>query len=558
MKYSVNSAIIQQIFILGVIVNLSPLDWHSLSLFPNLTNSKSSVSFFDFQTHAQKALETFIQSDLGSLLILKTEILPEYINEIEDYLTAKSIKFSTQIHFNYKSLFGYDYYDKVNNENIFVPGAITEAQNNVLIVSIRQLLTDSVLWDTLKQALLFGNYFAYSEKSSPYKPSMQTMAFKLLLLGDREDISTLYQYDNSLYEFAHYAEIVSYLSFAQYSHQQWADYVLSLANKFRQQNLKSADLATLMNEYVRESESKDLISISPSKIKKDLSAILNRKEENAVLNYFEQLEKQSAILNQYNLDDILANQIAIFTEGEEVGQINGLSVVEFEGVPYAFGEPLRISCNIQIGEGEISDIERKAELGGNLHSKGIMLAQSCLADLLEFPTQLPFSASIAFEQSYGEIDGDSSSLAIFCILISALAKLPLPQGIAVTGAIDQFGNILSVGGVNQKIEGFFALCEARGLTGKQGVLIPSVCISHLSLRDNVIQAVKNGQFSIWTADNVIDAIEFLLQQPFYLDEEKSLQECLFDKIHQQIEESQKEKTSGHFWQKFGRLVGLGG
>ncbi|EFX90755.1 hypothetical protein HMPREF0027_2186, partial [Actinobacillus ureae ATCC 25976] len=211
--------------------------------------------------------------------------------------------------------------------------------------------------------------------------------------------------------------------------------------------------------------------------------------------------------NKYTTQDILTQQLYIETEDEEIGQINGLSVIEFDGIPHSFGEPLRISCNVQHGDGEITDIERKVELGGNIHSKGIIIAQSCLANLLEFPTQLPFSASLAFEQSYGEVDGDSSSLAIFCVLISALSKLALPQSIAVTGSIDQFGNVLSVGGVNQKIEGFFNICQARGLTEKQGVIIPATCISHLSLKTEVIDAVKAGQFKIWAVGNVFEAIQ---------------------------------------------------
>ena len=245
------------------------------------------------------------------------------------------------------------------------------------------------------------------------------------------------------------------------------------------------------------------------------------------------------------------NQVYIETDDEEIGQINGLSVIEFEGVPYAFGEPLRISCNVQYGDGEITDIERKVELGGNIHSKGILIAQSCLANLLELPTQLPFSASLAFEQSYGEVDGDSSSLAIFCVLVSSLAKVALPQSIAVTGSIDQFGNVLSVGGVNYKIEGFFNLCAARGLTGKQGVVIPASCISHLSLKPEVIEAVKAGQFQIWAVESVFEAVEILLKNAFYAEDrrEKSDKPALFDLIHQGIEQSPNHDVEHKLWHK---------
>lgn len=270
------------------------------------------------------------------------------------------------------------------------------------------------------------------------------------------------------------------------------------------------------------------------------------------------MEQQSSILNEYTVEDILSNQLYIETEGEEIGQINGLSVIDFEGVPHSFGEPLRISCNVQYGDGEIHDIERKVELGGNIHSKGIILAQSCLANLLELPTQLPFSASIAFEQSYGEIDGDSSSLAIFSVLVSSLSKLALPQSIAVTGAIDQFGNVLSVGGVNQKIEGFFNICHARQLSGQQGVIIPAACLSHLSLRADVIEAVEQNQFKIWAVENVFDALEILFGREFYDDEKavKSNKSSLFTLIHQQLDECNNEETSGSFLRKLCKKLKL--
>lgn len=282
----------------------------------------------------------------------------------------------------------------------------------------------------------------------------------------------------------------------------------------------------------------------------------NQTEFTDVQGYFDYLEHQSSRLNDYVIQDILNNQLYIETEDETVGQINGLSVIEFDGIPYSFGEPLRISCNVQYGDGEIHDIERKVELGGNIHSKGIIIAQSCLANLLELPTQLPFSASLAFEQSYGEIDGDSSSLAIFCVLISALTKLPLPQSIAVTGSIDQFGNVLSVGGVNQKIEGFFNLCHARELTGKQGVIIPAVCISHLSLKQEVIEAVKANQFHIWAVADVFETIQILLSHAFYDDEvpEGDNKPSVFSLVHQYIEQHQNEETSGSIWQKFCKLL----
>ena len=385
-------------------------------------------------------------------------------------------------------------------------------------------------------------------------PAIQS-PFKLLLVGSREDISMLAAYDGDLYQFAQYTEVDSFLNVDEESLNQWGDYVQVYAQKFTQRKLSEPALQQLLQHYIRESESQTMISISPTKLKNQLLGFAkfypNLTAFDEVNTYLEALELQASTLNQYALQDILNNQVYIETDDEEIGQINGLSVIEFEGVPYAFGEPLRISCNVQYGDGEITDIERKVELGGNIHSKGILIAQSCLANLLELPTQLPFSASLAFEQSYGEVDGDSSSLAIFCVLVSSLAKVALPQSIAVTGSIDQFGNVLSVGGVNYKIEGFFNLCAARGLTGKQGVVIPASCISHLSLKPEVIEAVKAGQFQIWAVESVFEAVEILLKNAFYAEDrrEKSDKPALFDLIHQGIEQSPNHDVEHKLWHK---------
>lgn len=161
-----------------------------------------------------------------------------------------------------------------------------------------------------------------------------------------------------------------------------------------------------------------------------------------------------------------------------IGQINALSVMEFPGHPRAFGEPSRISCVVHVGDGEFTDVERKAELGGNIHAKGMMIMQAWLIAELELEQQLPFSASIVFEQSYSEVDGDSASLAELCALISALASQPINQQLAVTGSVDQFGRVQPVGGLNEKIEGFFQVCHQRTLSGTQGLLfLRPMCVT---------------------------------------------------------------------------------
>ena len=537
-------------------MNLSPLSWQSLSLHHTFQLTGEQVNFFDFQPKAQQALNLFKSQEMGSLLVMKSEVLPEFLDELSTQLSIENSQpVIVRTEFKASHLFGYTLFLEKENRIETIEGAIQQAKNGILVLRLNTLLHDLKQWDKLKQALLFGFYEQNAVNHVPEAlPAIQS-PFKLLLVGSREDISMLAAYDGDLYQFAQYTEVDSFLNVDEESLNQWGDYVQAYAQKFTQRNLSEPALQQLLQHYIRESESQTMISISPTKLKNQLLGFAkfypNSTAFTEVNGYFEAQEKQASNLNEYALQDILNNQVYIETEDEEIGQINGLSVIEFEGVPYAFGEPLRISCNVQYGDGEITDIERKVELGGNIHSKGILIAQSCLANLLELPTQLPFSASLAFEQSYGEVDGDSSSLAIFCVLVSSLAKVALPQSVAVTGSIDQFGNVLSVGGVNQKIEGFFEVCDARELTGKQGVIIPASCVSHLSLKPSVLAAVKAGKFQIWAVESVFEAVEILLKNAFYAEDrrEKSDKPALFDLIHQGIEQSSNHDVEHKLWHK---------
>ncbi len=225
-------------------------------------------------------------------------------------------------------------------------------------------------------------------------------------------------------------------------------------------------------------------------------------------------------------------KLKVILVGERIGQINALSVIEFPGHPRAFGEPSRISCVVHIGDGEFTDIERKAELGGNIHAKGMMIMQAFLMSELQLEQQIPFSASLTFEQSYSEVDGDSASMAELCALISALADVPVNQSIAITGSVDQFGRAQPVGGLNEKIEGFFAICQQRELTGKQGVIIPTANVRHLSLHSELVKAVEEGKFTIWAVDDVTDALPLLLNLVWDGEGQTTLMQTIQERIAQ--------------------------
>jgi Predicted ATP-dependent protease len=197
----------------------------------------------------------------------------------------------------------------------------------------------------------------------------------------------------------------------------------------------------------------------------------------------------------------------IDTVGTHVGQINGLSVTELGG--FSFGRPTRITCQVRPGSGKVVDIEREVELGGPLHSKGVLILSGYLAGRYALDTPMSLFASLVFEQSYGGVEGDSASSAELYALLSALADVPLRQDLAVTGSVNQHGEIQAIGGVNEKIEGFFDICEKRGLTGAQGVLIPQANVQHLMLRKDVTEACAARRFAVYPIATIDEGIALL-------------------------------------------------
>jgi predicted ATP-dependent protease len=222
-------------------------------------------------------------------------------------------------------------------------------------------------------------------------------------------------------------------------------------------------------------------------------------------------ENRNGRISQNILEDMLDGTILIDTEGEAVGKINGLTILEIGGS--SFGAPARITTTVYPGSRGIVDIEREAELGQAIHSKGVLILTGYLGHFYAQQFPLAISASIAIEQSYSYIDGDSASLAELCCLISALTRTPVKQSFAVTGSINQYGEVQAIGGVNEKIEGFFRLCQARGLTGEQAVIVPVVNKRNLMLHQDVIDAVEQGLFSVYAVSNVNETLELLTGQP---------------------------------------------
>ena len=575
------------------------LDWQALQPDLAITDFPSeTVDFWSLQPNAKQALSVFLRHPSRFLLMLKADDQAEYASLLEsftrlhhhreqsvfgvNYVVEQGDAFSfprvytemahslddnfatpgevvNALYCDQFQLFGSLRVHPSSHDIQLNPGLVHRANGGVLILSAAMLLSQFDLWLRLKQILqtqTFDWYSAHPFKHLPCDVPSYKLNLKVIVLGSRTELATLGELEESLYSFADYAEIESYISVAEVESQKmWAGYVKKIAQTLNVEMNFSA-LNKLYKLLVRESEDRFLINISPLKLKEILqdvvtltgNSILSADDFEAV---FQRKSIQYGFLKEQTYADILNEQVYVETQGEIVGQINGLSVIEYPGTPVSFGEPSRISCIVQFGEGEVIDVERKNELAGNIHSKGMMIAQACLSNILDLPSQLPFSASLVFEQSYGEIDGDSASLAIFCVLVSALSDLPLPQNIAITGSIDQFGLVHSVGGVNDKIEGFFTICQRRGLTGKQGVIIPMTTIQQLSLSDEVKSAVKNNEFFIYPVEDIYQACEYLFERDL-LDENKEYSEKTMpiSRLIQRRVENRLDSEKKGFWDFF--------
>ncbi|MBN6075472.1 Lon protease family protein [Aggregatibacter actinomycetemcomitans] len=578
------------------------LSWQALRPELSVTEIPSQPQdFFSLQPRAGEAICNFIRNSHRTLLVLKADDQAEYAALLEGFIAkqqpalavngvqyiveqgdsfsfprvytapAQSVEdnfaaqktVATALYFDQFQLFGSVKIHASSHDIQLHAGLVHQLNHGVLIVSAGALLAQFDLWQRLKQILttgMFDWYSAHPFKTLPCEIPSYPLQLKVIVLGNRTELAMLEELEEGLYHLADYGEIESYCSVeTAEQQQQWMNYVQTIAQQNHLPPLALSGFNKLYQLLVRDSENRHLINVSPLKLKTLLTetTLLSETDTLSTVDferYFLHKTAQYGFLREQTYDAILQEQIYVATEGEMVGQINGLSVIEYPGTPLSFGEPSRISCIVQFGDGEIVDVERKNELAGNIHSKGIMIAEACLANILELPSQLPFSASLVFEQSYGEIDGDSASLAGFCVLLSALSALPLPQSIAITGAIDQFGLVHSVGGVNDKIEGFFTICQRRGLTGKQGVMIPSAVLNQLSLSEAVVSAVKNQEFFIYPVETVDQACEILLQRDLVEQENKTYDFStmpLSRLINQRIEQYSEQQSHKHgFWDLF--------
>lgn len=428
-----------------------------------------------------------------------------------------------------------------NGQLSLQPGLVHQANGGILLLSLRTLMAQPLLWMRLKRIVSQQRFDWLSfDDARPLPVSVPSMplTLKVVLVGERDSLADFQEMEPEIAARAIYSEYEDNLQIADEDDMRlWCRWVLEVAREQQLPPLAADAWPLLIREGARYTGDQQTLPLSPLWIARQLreaaafcdTDALTAEQLTAMLT---QREWREGYLAERMQDEILLDQILIETEGEQIGQINALSVIEFPGHPRAFGEPSRISCVVHVGDGEFTDVERKAELGGNIHAKGMMIMQAFLMSELGLEQQIPFSASLTFEQSYSEVDGDSASMAELCALISALANVPINQSIAITGSVDQFGRAQPVGGLNEKIEGFFAICQQRELTGKHGVIIPSANVRHLSLSQEVQDAVEAGQFTLWAVDDVTDALPLLTQLVWDADGQTTLLQTIQERIAQ--------------------------
>ena len=401
-------------------------------------------------------------------------------------------------------------------------GALHQANGGFLLLDARKVLEQPYAWDSLKRAIASKRVKieAPSEETSfttiSLDPEPIPLDIKVVLTGDFEIYELLSERDPDFRDFFKVeADFGMIMDRNAENEVEYAKLIGSLSKKKQLRSLNRQAVARVIEYASRMADDAGKLTAHISSIGDLLreadywARVSNSKQigKNHIDQAIEAQIYRSDRIKKAMLEEIDKGTILMDVKGERVGQINGLVVYDFSR--YSFGKPARITTQVRIGKGDFMDIEREISMSGPIHTKGVLILKSLISNRFAKHSPLSLSASIVFEQSYGGVDGDSASSTEYYCLLSAIANLPIKQSIAVTGSINQFGEIQPIGGVNEKIEGFFDVCAHDGLTGKQGVVIPRTNVDNLMLRADIVQAVEEGRFTIYAIDTVDDGIEIL-------------------------------------------------
>src|ERR1700675_4937880 len=405
-------------------------------------------------------------------------------------------------------------------------GSLLRADGGFLVMYALDALTETGVWRTLKRTLNHGKlkirpvdlFFPFS--SAALKPEPTDIHVKIILIGDREMYELLYDYEEDFKKiFKIRVEFDEEMKWSDEVVRQYAGRLRKLSDDEKLLHFDRTAVASLLEHGVRQAGRSGKITarfFDLADLAREASYVA-RNEKASIATAGHVREALEAKIERHNLTEtkiremVEQNLLFIDTTGARVGQVNGLSVLEIGG--YAFGKPVRITASVALGKAGIINIERESNLSGRFHDKGMQIISGYLRNTFAHDKPLSLSASVCFEQSYSGVDGDSASSTEIYALLSALSEIPIRQELAVTGSVNQQGDVQPIGGVNQKIEGFYDICKLKGLTGQQGALIPAENVDDLMLRDEVIEAVAKGRFHIYPVGRIEQGIEILTGGP---------------------------------------------
>jgi len=405
------------------------------------------------------------------------------------------------------------------------PGALHRANGGYLLLDVRKVLLSPFAWEALKRAIkaqevrieqpIEASGFSLISTQT-LDPEPIPLDVRVVLFGDRELYYMLSAVDPDFWRlFKVQADFDDSIARSAENDNAYARLIASIVKEHALKPFDASGVARLIDEGARLAEDRQKLSIEIGRIA-DIareadywSSEARRKattKQDVARAVEEQIQRADRLRDRAQ-ETIARGVVLVDTEGSQVGQINALSVLQLGS--FAFGRPSRITARVRLGAGRVTDIEREVKLGGPLHSKGVMILWGFLAGRYALDVPLALAATLVFEQSYGGVDGDSASAAELLALLSALSDQPIRQSVAVTGSINQWGEVQAIGGVNEKIEGFFDICRDRGLNEQQGVMIPKSNVQNLMLREDVVEAARHRQFAIYPVTTIDEAIEIL-------------------------------------------------
>ncbi len=427
------------------------------------------------------------------------------------------------------------------NFTMIKSGSLHRANGGFLIVHAKDLLTNPFCWDTLKRALINQEItvenIGEQYRSVPIitlKPEAVELDLKIIMIGSPYIYYLLYNYDDEFSElFKIKADFDTEMERNKKNIAKFADFISSVINRDQLKEFSAAAVSAMIDFSSRLTGDREKLSTKFNEIIEILveadvwsdSFGEDIVSASSVIKAIAEKERRSNLLEEKIQEQIDRNHLLLDVSGREVGQINGLSV--YQAGNYSFGRPARITARSYLGKEGVINIEREAKMSGRIHSKGVMILTGYLGGKYAQDAPLSLTASIAFEQSYGGVDGDSATCAEVVALLSSLAEIPIRQDVAITGSMNQKGVVQPIGGVNEKIEGFFKVCQAKGLTGDQGVIIPQRNLDNLMLDQEVIEAVEKGEFNLYSIQEIDQALEIMLDQDA-------------EKIHNSVKEKLEE------------------